>query len=183
VVKPSQQGSTIGVTIVRAESELAAALDTALAYGSVVLVERFLDGVEITAPVLGNDDLEVLPLIEIVPSTGFYDYERKYTAGATEEIVPARIPEAAARRARELAVRAHRALGCRGVSRVDMLLAEGEVWVLEVNTIPGMTATSLLPRSAAAAGLSFPRLLDRLIELAIEEHCPHGKPASAACRG
>lgn len=181
VVKPNEQGSTIGVTIVHCEQELPAALDTALAYGAVVLVERFLTGVEITAPVLGNEAPEVLPLIEIVPSTGFYDFERKYTAGATEEIVPARISPEASARAREIALRAHRALGCRGVSRVDMLLSEGELWVLEVNTIPGMTKTSLLPRSAEAAGIAFPRLLDRLIELALESRAGNPDTTGVAC--
>jgi D-alanine-D-alanine ligase len=168
VVKPNEQGSTIGISIVRSPEEMAAALDTALAFDDRILVERFVQGTEITAALLGNDELEVLPLVEIVPSTGFYDYERKYTPGATEEIVPARITPEQAERARALARRAHRALGCRGVSRVDMLVDADEVWVLEVNTIPGMTPTSLLPRAAAAAGISFPRLLDRLIDLALE---------------
>ncbi len=168
VVKPNQQGSTIGISIARTLEELPAGLGTALAYDETVLVEQFIDGVEITAAMLGNDELRVLPLIEIVPSTGFYDYEQKYTPGATEEIVPARIAPEAAARAESLAVRAHRALGCRGVSRVDMIVGGDEVWVLEVNTIPGMTPTSLLPRAAEAAGIPFPRLLDRLIELALE---------------
>jgi D-alanine-D-alanine ligase len=168
IVKPNRQGSTIGVTIVRDPDEMPAALTTALAYDREILVERLIAGTEITASILGSDELQVLPLIEIVPSTGFYDYERKYTPGATEEIVPARIALEQAERARDLARRAHRALGCRGVSRVDMLVDEDDVWVLEVNTIPGMTPTSLLPRAAAAAGIPFPRLLDRMIELALE---------------
>jgi D-alanine-D-alanine ligase len=177
VVKPNEQGSTIGISIVRAPEEMAAALDTALAFDDRILVERFIQGTEITAALIGNDELEVLPLVEIVPNTGFYDYERKYTPGATEEIVPARITPAQAERARALARQAHRALGCRGMSRVDMLVDADEVWVLEVNTIPGMTPTSLLPRAAAAAGISFPRLLDRLIEHALETR------AGALCLG
>jgi D-alanine-D-alanine ligase len=169
VTKPACQGSTIGVSIVRTADELGPALDTAFSYGPDALVERFIAGTEISGPVIGNDDAQVLPLIEIVPSGGFYDYERKYTPGATEEIVPARLPEAIAARARELTLRAHHALGCRGISRVDMMATPEEVFVLEVNTIPGLTETSLVPRAAQAAGISFPQLVDRLIELALEE--------------
>jgi D-alanine-D-alanine ligase len=168
VVKPNEQGSTIGITIVRRPEEMSAALDLAFKYDDTVLIEQFVEGVEITAALLGNRDPQVLPLVEIVPVGGFYDYERKYTPGATEEIVPARIPEGSAAVARELAVRCHRAFGCRGMSRVDMIVSDDQVWVLEINTIPGMTPTSLLPRAAAAAGLPFPRLVERLIELALE---------------
>jgi D-alanine-D-alanine ligase len=168
VVKPSRQGSTIGISIVRDAAEMPAALETALEFDSEVLVEKFVEGMEITAPVLGNEELECLPLVEIVPASGFYDYEAKYTAGATDEICPARLSPELTRQAQELAVRAHRALGCRGFSRTDMLVAEDGIWVLEVNTIPGMTPTSLLPRSAETAGLPFSRLLDRMIELALE---------------
>lgn len=168
VVKPSTQGSTIGISIVRQPENMAAALSTALAYDEEVVVEKFVDGIEITGPVLGNEHLECLPLVEIVPTSGFYDYEAKYTPGATDEIVPARLTAEQTREAQELAMRAHRALGCRGFSRTDMLVAADGIWVLEVNTIPGMTPTSLLPRSAAAHGLSFSQLLDRMIELALE---------------
>jgi len=168
VVKPNEQGSTIGLTIVRRPEEMPAALDLAFKYDRTVLIEQFVEGIEITAALLGNRDPDVLPLIEIVPEGGFYDYERKYTPGATEEIVPARIPAAQAAIACDLAIRCHRALGCRGMSRVDMIVAGEQVWVLEVNTIPGMTPTSLLPRAAAAAGISFPELVDHLIELALE---------------
>jgi D-alanine-D-alanine ligase len=168
VVKPNEQGSTIGISIVREPAEMAPAIQLAARHDPCVLIEGFVAGTEITAAVLGNRELQVLPLVEIVPEGGFYDYERKYTPGATEEIVPARIPAAAAARAEELAIRAHCALRCRGMSRVDMIVGEDDVTVLEVNTIPGMTPTSLLPRAAAAAGISFPRLVDRLIELALE---------------
>jgi len=169
IVKPSDEGSTIGVTVVHDIEAMAAALETALHFGEEVLIYTFLAGAtEITVPVIGNDTLETLPIVEIVPHSGFYDYESKYTPGATDEIVPARIPDAVAATARDLAIRTHRALRCRGMSRVDMLVLGEQVWVLEANTIPGMTPTSLLPRSAAAAGIPFPRLLDRLIELALE---------------
>jgi len=169
VVKPACEGSTIGITIVRNEEELAPALETAFQYGPEALAERFIAGTEITGPVLGNDDARVLPLVEIVPAGGFYDYQAKYTPGATEEIVPARIPEAQAARARSLTLAAHHALGCRGFSRVDMMASPDEVYVLEVNSIPGFTDTSLVPRAAEAEGISFPQLVGRIIELALED--------------
>ncbi len=169
IVKPNAQGSTIGMTIVREQSEMQAALAAAFEYDDTVLVEQFIIGTEITVPILGNAALEVLPIVEIVPNGGFYDYKAKYTAGETEEIVPARISETVAAEARRIATLCHQTLGCRGMSRTDMIVtAEGEVYTLEVNTIPGMTPTSLLPRSAEAAGYSFSQLLDRLIALALE---------------
>ncbi len=168
IVKPNNQGSTIGVSVVRRVDQLRAALDTALAYSQSVLVEQFIEGVEVTAPVLGNESLESLPIVEIVPGSGFYDYDAKYTPGATDEICPARLPAAQAAAIADIACRCHRALGCRGFSRTDMIVAPDGVYVLEVNTIPGMTPTSLLPRSALTAGISFPELLDRMIQLALE---------------
>jgi len=168
IVKPANQGSTIGMTVARTAEELAPALETALAYDREVLIEEFVSGTEITAAVLGSAPPDVLPLVEIIPASGFYDYQAKYTPGATKEIVPARLPDSTAATARELALRSHRALGCRALSRVDMIIADGGIQVLEVNTIPGMTPTSLLPRAAAAAGIAFPELLDRLLELALQ---------------
>ena len=169
IVKPSRQGSTIGMTVVEKLQQLAAATDLAFQYDDVALVEQFITGTEITVPILGNATLEVLPIVEIVPLGGFYDYEAKYTVGATDEIVPARIPTDVAAEARRVAELCHRTLGCRGMSRTDMIVTpEGEIYTLEINTIPGMTPTSLLPRSAQAAGYSFAQLLDRLIDLALE---------------
>jgi D-alanine-D-alanine ligase len=171
VVKPEQEGSTIGITIVRKPEELGPALELARRYDRLVLVEEFLKGVEITGAVLGNRNPQALPLVEIVPGEqyGFFTYEAKYTPGATREICPARLSEARTRQAQEYAVRAHKALKCRGYSRTDMIACDDEVYILETNTIPGMTATSLFPQAAAAAGISFPQLLDRLIELALEK--------------
>ena len=132
-------------------------------------MEQYVEGTEITGAVLGNNDPRVLPLIEIVPGNEFYDYEAKYTPGATDEIIPARISEAQAERARDITLAAHRLIGCRGMSRVDMIAAPREVYVLELQTIPGLTETSLVPRAAEAAGLSFPQLVDTLIRLALED--------------
>ncbi|MBE9565804.1 MAG: D-alanine--D-alanine ligase, partial [Proteobacteria bacterium] len=161
-VKPAHEGSSLGVTLVKQRADIEPALDLALHYGPEALVEQYVEGTEITGAVLGNNDPRVLPLIEIVPGNEFYDYEAKYTAGATDEIIPARISEAQAERAREITLGAHRLIGCRGMSRVDMIAAPREVYVLELQTIPGLTETSLVPRAAEAAGLSFPQLEDTL---------------------
>jgi D-alanine-D-alanine ligase len=169
MVKPNRQGSTIGMSKVEKPEDLMPAVHKAFEFDSSVLIEAFVKGTEITVAVLGNSDPQVLPLIEIVPSTGFYDYEAKYTPGVTNEIIPARIPEDMAERARKYAAEVHKVLGCRGMSRTDMIIAGSDIYILEVNTIPGMTPTSLLPQAAAAAGIPFPELLDRLIELALEE--------------
>jgi D-alanine-D-alanine ligase len=136
----------------------------------VVLVEAFLEGTEITCGVLGNDNPEALPLIEIVPGEGydFFDYDAKYLPGATEEICPARIDETLTAKVQSYGVMAHTALGCKGYSRSDFILVDKEFFVLETNTIPGMTATSLFPQTAKAAGLDFSQLLDRLIELGMQ---------------
>ncbi|MGD8531124.1 MAG: D-alanine--D-alanine ligase [Syntrophobacterales bacterium] len=171
VVKPEHEGSSIGLSIVRDTSELRPALELAGQYDRLVLVEKFIAGIEITGAVLGNLNPEPLPLVEIIPGDqyGFFNYEAKYKPGATEEICPARISASLTRKAQEYAVRAHQALKCRGYSRTDMIVSDNEVYILETNTIPGMTATSLYPQAAAAAGISFSELLDRLIELALEK--------------
>lgn len=169
IVKPSRQGSTIGMTKVECPRELNNAIKEAAAYDSRIVIEKFITGMELTVGVLGNDAPYALPVVEIVPVTGFYDYEAKYTPGATEEIVPARISDELTNRAQDIAVKAHKALGCCGMCRVDMMLSGDGFSVLEVNTIPGMTPTSLLPRAAEAAGISFGELLDRLIGYALEE--------------
>ena len=171
VVKPEHEGSSIGLSIVVEASRLKAALELAAEYDRFVLVEKYLEGTEITAAVLGNLDPQPLPLVEIVPGDQyeFFDYEAKYKPGATEEICPARLSEELTKKAQDYAVRAHQALRCRGYSRTDMIVSNDEVYILETNTIPGMTATSLYPQAAAAAGISFAELLDRLIELALEK--------------
>lgn len=170
VIKPVNEGSSIGVTKARTREELRQGLEAAFPYDHRILVEEFLEGVEITGGVLGNANLTALPLVEIVPSDqyDFFDYEAKYKPGASTEICPARVSEEITRKAQEIALAAHRALHCRGYSRTDMIVRDGEIYVLETNTIPGMTATSLFPQAAQAQGLEFPQLLDTLIELALE---------------
>lgn len=170
VVKPVNEGSSIGVSKAASPAELKAALDKAFAYDRRVLVEKFIPGREITGAVLGNDHPTALPLVEIIPGENyaFFDYEAKYQPGASREICPAPLDEELTRRGQACAVAAHQALQCRGYSRTDMILANGIFYVLETNTIPGMTATSLFPQAAQAYGLSFSQLLDRLVELALE---------------
>lgn len=170
VIKPVSEGSSIGVTIAQSREQLTAGIETALAIDNRVLVAEFIAGTEVTGAVLGNDHLQALPLVEIVPATDypFFTYEAKYKAGATTEICPARISPELTTKAQQCALTAHRALACRGYSRTDMIVKDGEVYVLETNTIPGMTATSLFPQAAAAVGMSFSALLDILIDLALE---------------
>jgi D-alanine-D-alanine ligase len=172
VIKPVEGGSSVGMSIVRSETDLKNAVDKALEYDNSVLFEAYIDGVELTGGVLGNDNPQALPLIEIIPDKNhdFFDYEAKYTAGVTQEICPARIDDALAQKAQTLAVMAHEALACVGYSRTDMILKGSDIYVLETNTIPGMTATSLFPQAAAVAGLEFGQLMDRLIALSLERH-------------
>ncbi len=171
VIKPEHEGSSIGLTIVKKQEHLDEALKKAWSFDKRCLVEKYIDGIELTAGVLGNDDLLALPLIEICLDKRyeFFDYEAKYTPGATKEICPARISPELAEKARNYAGLAHKALHCRGYSRTDMILSGSDLYLLETNTIPGMTATSLFPQAAANAGIGFSELLDRLIELAMEK--------------
>ena len=160
------------MTIVKSASGIERAAEKAFKHGDAILLENFVDGTEITAGVIGDQTLEALPIIEIVPGDAyeFFDYEAKYTPGATREICPARISDAMTEKAQTYAKRAHEALFCEGYSRTDMIMQADEIYILETNTIPGMTATSLLPQAAAAAGISFTDLMDRLIDLGMEKH-------------
>jgi D-alanine-D-alanine ligase len=178
VVKPVVGGSSVGIRIVRDEASLPAAVAAAHEHDEQVLIEAYIQGTEITGGVIGNDELEALPIIEIIPGGAheFFDYTAKYQAGASEEICPARIDAELTAEAQRLSTAAHRALFCRGYSRTDMILRGREILILETNTIPGMTATSLLPRAARTAGYSFSRLLDRLIELSLQGRPPR-KPS------
>jgi len=171
VVKPISEGSSLGMSICRSGEELALGVEKAFRYDREVLVERYIPGREITCCVLGTRELETLPLVEIVPNPEypFFDYDAKYTPGATREICPAPLSPEQADKLAHCASEAHRALRCSVWSRTDMMLHGDEVYVLETNTIPGMTETSLVPLSARAAGMSLTEFLDRLVELSLEE--------------
>jgi len=161
VVKPSCQGSAIGVSIVKKEAGLKAALREASKFPGPVLVEKYISGRELTVSIL---DGRALPTIEICPKKGFYDYTNKYTKGKTEFIVPAPIPKGVDKKAVKEALKAYEALGCRGAARVDVMLDKSGVpYVLEVNTVPGMTELSLFPRAAQAAGLGYPALVEEML--------------------
>lgn len=171
VVKPATGGSSIGMSVVRLKEDFPRAIEKGFAQDDTLLIEAFIDGTELTGGVLGNDSLQALPLVEIVPEKTheFFDYEAKYTPGACTEICPARVHPAVSEKAMAYAVMAHRALYCKGYSRTDMMLskADSTLYVLETNTIPGMTQTSLLPQAAKAAGIDFPSLLDQLIQMSL----------------
>jgi len=170
VVKPVRQGSSLGMSIAATESELAQGLEKAFRFDREVMVEEYVRGREITGGVIGNSELVALPLVEIIPGEGyaFFDYQAKYQPGASREVCPAELDPETTATAQGIALAAHRALQLRGYSRTDMIVAQDGIYVLETNTIPGMTPTSLLPQAARAYGLDFPALLDRLIELALE---------------
>ncbi len=172
VVKPASGGSSIGMTIANSKRKFTQAVQKAFSFDHTILIEEYIKGTEITGGVIGNHTLESLPLVEIVPGKkhAFFDYEAKYLKGESQEICPARISDHLAQKARDLAVKSHRALFCNGYSRTDMMIRGDEIYVLETNTIPGMTPVSLLPLAAKTAGLNFSQLLDRLIELAMERH-------------
>ncbi|MEN8211646.1 MAG: D-alanine--D-alanine ligase [Thermodesulfobacteriota bacterium] len=172
VIKPACAGSSVGMTIVKDETDLEDAFKLGFQHDDTIIVEKYIKGVELTCGVLGNDDLEALPVIEIIPGEGheFFDYNAKYVAGETNEICPARIDDSTTKKVQQLARKAHNALFLKGYSRTDFILCNSELQVLETNTIPGMTATSLYPQSAKVGGYSFTTLLDKLIELAIQEH-------------
>ena len=165
VVKAPQQGSSVGVHIVRKPESLAAALEDCFKYGDEILVEAFFPGRELTVGILGK---VALPVVEIVPKDGFYDYDNKYTSGASEYFVPAPLSPELALRVQQTALAAHHALDLEVYSRVDILLApDGSMSVLEINTIPGMTELSLLPKAAAVAGLDYPSLCEEIAGLSL----------------
>jgi len=169
VVKPAEQGSALGVKIVDRFEDLASALVSALGYDDRVLLEKYVDGCEVAVSVIGSGSPEVLPAVEVVPDSGFFDFESRYTAGKTEYFTPARLSEETSREVERLALAAHQLLRCKDLSRVDMIVdADGVPQVLELNISPGMTETSLLPLAARAAGISFEDLVEKLVRLVFE---------------
>jgi D-alanine-D-alanine ligase len=171
VVKPVREGSTIGLTIAHDADDVASGLVLAARYDRRVLIQRFAAGTEVTLGILATPDLQVLPTLEIVSDNPVYDYDAKYTPGKSHHIIPARIPEAARGAASDAAGRAFTLLGCSGMGRVDVIVdAEGTPWLLEVNTVPGLTELSLLPDAARAAGIPFDELCQRLVDHAVGRH-------------
>ncbi|SMD05893.1 D-alanine--D-alanine ligase [Sporomusa malonica] len=169
VVKSAAQGSSIGVVIVEEPANIEFAVKEAFKYSDHIVVEEFIKGKELTISILGTDQPEALPIIEIVPESGRYDYSSKYTKGATEYIVPARLEAEVASYVQQVALEAYKLLNCRGIGRVDVMLdSNNKPYVLEVNTIPGMTATSLVPKAAAAVGISFADLCERILLMTAE---------------
>lgn len=165
IVKPSKQGSTVGLSIVRDPGELQAAIDEALRFDDEVMVEGFIAGRELTVGILGGD---ALPVGEIIPKHEIYDYECKYTPGMADERFPAELTTAEVARIQQEARAAFKALKLGGYARIDFRMAEdGRFYCLEANTLPGMTQTSLIPQAAAAAGISFPELCERIVRLAM----------------
>lgn len=163
IAKPAHEGSTIGVTIANNPEELVAGLRVGLAYDPTILVEEFIQGEEATVSVLNGT---ALPVIQVVPKSGFYDFSSKYTAGQTEYLLPAPFSTGIYRGLQESAVSAIATLGCLGAARADFMIKGGKAYCLEVNTIPGMTETSLLPKAAAYAGIDFDELVQRILESA-----------------
>jgi len=165
VIKPNADGSSVGVTVDPPKSKWNEVISVLIRKQGSCLIESFRQGRELTVGILGDD---ALPVIEIRPKTAFFDFKAKYTPGMCEEICPAPIPSAIAKKAQALGLASHRALGCMGYSRTDMIWSSKGIEVLETNTLPGMTETSLLPLAAKTIGLTFPKLLDRMIRLALD---------------
>lgn len=173
IIKPNNGGSSVGVFLVKKKGEIEKIINQVSDFDNVILVEKYLKGIELTAGVLGNwdnpDSLIALPIIEIIPNSKheLFDYVAKYTKGVSEEIVPARISRQLTKKIQKLTLKAYKAFNCRGFARFDIILVGNIPYFLEVNTIPGMTETSLLPKAAKAYGLSFPQMLEMIINLAV----------------
>ncbi len=174
VVKPAREGSGLGLTRVEEPEALLEAVYEAFGYDGKILLERWVTGTEITAPILepAGSEPRVLNLVEVRPRGGSYDFEATYTPGATDFAIPAEIPEEAAVYAEETALRSYRTLACYGFARVDMVLEDGTPWVLDAKTIPGFTETSTLPLAAEAAGISFERLVETILDVALQTEAP-----------
>ena len=171
VVKPSELGSSVGMSIAKTKKELEPGIKTAFRYDREVLLEKFIKGRELTVPVMGNNPAKALPVIEIIPRVStWFDYKAKYEVGGSDEICPAKIPGKIKNKIQKQALAAYKAIGCKDLARVDFIWQKGsdKLYFLEINMIPGMTATSLVPKSAKAAGLTFSQFLDKLISQAIK---------------
>jgi len=166
VVKPVSGGSSVGISIVKKDSELEDAINKAKKYDNEIIIEEYIRGMEVSCGILGN---EVLPVIEIVPKNDFFDYESKYTDSGAEEICPARISKKLSERIQKMTLKVFETIKGEGYARVDFMIKNNKPYILEINTLPGMTATSLLPKEALALGMSYSHLLDKIIELALKK--------------
>ena len=169
VVKPSDQGSSVGVSIVHKQKELKQALKLAFDYSNPIIVQEYLKGTEVSCGVLGNNNPVALPVAEIRPKKEFFDYEAKYQPEMCEEIVPANISKKLTQEVQDLAIKVYETIGCRGFGRIDMIIQKDKAYVLEINTIPGLTPNSLLPQEAQTAGISYSQLLDKIITYSLEK--------------
>ena len=169
-VKPYNQGSSVGASLVKQKSEIKKALDLAFRYSDTALIDEYLPGMEVTVSVIGNDRPQALPIIEIRPLKGeFFDYESKYTESGAEEIVPANLPKGLTKKVQDLAIEVYKVIGAKGFARVDIILKKNKYpYVLEINTIPGLTPMSLLPKAAESSGISYSALLDKIVMYAVE---------------
>lgn len=168
VVKPARQGSALGLKIVHTKKEIPEAIISALNYDSKILLEKYIKGTEVSVAILGNKSLKALPIVEIVSHKEFFDFDAMYTAGQTDYYIPARLSDSMTKKVTDIAISVHKTLKCRDVSRVDIKIEKNIPYVLEINTSPGMTSTSLLPMTAKAAGLTFEKLVDKIVRLSLE---------------
>ncbi|MFQ5574001.1 MAG: D-alanine--D-alanine ligase [Terriglobia bacterium] len=170
IVKPASQGSALGIRIAHKAEQLPEALIGAFSYGDKVLLEQFVTGTEVAVSIIGHKEPTALPIVEVIPKKEFFDFESMYTMGETDYFVPARLKRDVAEKVRSTALQVHSALKCDNLSRVDMIVGkDGVPYVLELNTSPGMTDTSLLPMAAEAAGIAFPDLVEKLTGFALED--------------
>lgn len=168
VVKPARQGSALGLKIAHTKKEIPNAIISALNYDNKIILEKYVKGTEISVSILGNSRPKTLPIVEVVTHKEFFDFDAMYTAGQTDYYIPARLSDSMTKKVNEVALSVHKTLNCRDVSRVDIIIEKNTPYVLEINTSPGMTSTSLLPMTAKAAGLSFEKLVDKIVKLALE---------------
>ena len=169
VIKPSASGSSVGVFIIRKEADIKKGVKGAFKHGNKIIIEEYIKGKEITVGVLGNKNPRAMPIVEIIPKTKFFDYKAKYNAKFCNEIAPARISAKATKKAQRLALQVYKLLECKGFSRIDMILKGEKLYVLENNTIPGLTPTSLFPKAAKANNISFSELLEKIINFGLEK--------------
>ena len=167
VVKPVCGGSSVGVSIVEEDDQMKKAIELAKKYDKEIIIEEYIKGIEVTCGVWGNEKVEALPVVEIIPKNKFFDYESKYSDGGAQEICPARLSEEMTKKIQEIADKVFKVIDGKGFARVDMMIRGNEIYVLDINTLPGMTPNSLLPKEAKAAGYSYSQMLDKIIELAL----------------